>query len=103
MKYTINDLRNALEILNIPESASLSEIKKIYKELLFQWHPDRCKEKKELCNQKTREINKSYKIMRAYCENYKFKFNIDEMERNHGDNKAANFWYERFGDDPIWS
>jgi curved DNA-binding protein CbpA len=48
MKYSIDEIKSALELLNIPEKASLLEIKKVYKDLLFQWHPDRCRGKKEI-------------------------------------------------------
>ena len=103
MEYSIDEIKSALELLNIPEKSSLLEIKKIYKDLLFQWHPDRCREKKEICNKKTRRIIKSYKILLAYCENYKFSFIEEELETNPGSGNPIKFWYERFGDDPIWS
>jgi curved DNA-binding protein CbpA len=46
MENEIDELKKALILLNIPEKASLLEIKKIYKNLLYQWHPDRCIENK---------------------------------------------------------
>jgi len=102
MKNDIDELKKALLLLNIPEKASLLEIKKIYKDLLFQWHPDRCKENKKLCHEKTQKIIRSYKIILTYCDNYRFSFNEVDLEKNFGNVDAVKFWYDRFGDDPIW-
>ena len=102
MKTEIIKINEAVAYLNIPEKASYKEIKKIYKDLLYQWHPDRCKEEKELCHEQTRKIIQSYKIIQNYCENYRLSFNEHELEGGTGVPDPVKFWYERFGDDPIW-
>ncbi|MBA7519803.1 hypothetical protein ES705_11890 [subsurface metagenome] len=102
MKNDLNELKKALRLLNIPEQASLLEIKKIYRDLIFQWHPDRCKEKKEICHEKTRKIIGSYKLVIAYCDSYRFSFDDADLEKSLGNTNEVKFWYDRFGDDPIW-
>ena len=46
---------------NLPDHASLNEIRKLYKELIFRWHPDRCKEDPQICNEKIRKIQEAHK------------------------------------------
>jgi len=88
--------------LNIPKQASILEINKIYKELLYQWHPDRCKEEKEICHEKTQQIIEAYKTVLAYCEHYRFSFENSALQKNFRSDNALRDWLERFGDDPIW-
>lgn len=103
MKSNIDEIKEALKVLEIGPQASLCQIRKKYKELLFQWHPDRCNDNKKLCNEKTRRINAAYKVLLSYCENYLFSFEEEALQNNVGSDSATKFWYERFGDDPIWS
>jgi preprotein translocase subunit Sec63 len=100
-KYKDN-LKDALELLGIPEEASITEIRKIYKDLLFKWHPDKCKKDKEVCNEKTRQIQEAYKIIQVYCENYPISFTREDMDKNQPKEAAFRFWMDQFGDDPIW-
>ena len=89
-------------LLDIPEKASISEIRKIFKELMFKWHPDTCKADKEVCAEKTHQIQDAYKTILAYCEQFPISFSREEMDKIRPQDDAIRFWYERFGDDPIW-
>ena len=102
MKMVKDDLIWALDILEIPDKASIAEIKKIYKELLFKWHPDKCREDEAICNEKTRRIHEAYKIIQVYCENYPISFTREDIDKNQPKEAAFRFWMDRFGDDPIW-
>jgi DnaJ-class molecular chaperone len=102
MKSTVSELKKALSLLEIPEQASILEINKIYKNLLFQWHPDRGLENKKVCNEKTQQIIKSYKLIMSYCEKYRYSFSDDDIEKNLGDTDPVKFWFDKFGEDPIW-
>jgi len=68
---------------------------------LNKWHPDKCKEKPERCKEVTQQINEAYQIIIVYCKNYKYSFREEDIERVLGKNHE-NWWYKRFGDDPIW-
>jgi preprotein translocase subunit Sec63 len=102
MKKNKVDLIQAIELLEIPEQASIIEIKRIYRELLFKWHPDKCKEDKDICSEKTRQIHEAYKIIRVYCDNYPISFAREDVDKNQPKEAAFRFWMDRFGDDPIW-
>ncbi len=42
-------LLEAIKLLEIGERASVAEINRKYRTLLFTWHPDRCREEPEKC------------------------------------------------------
>ena len=54
--------RDYYEVLGIEPSASVREIRKAYRKLAFQCHPDRNREGEE-AHQKMREINEAYAIL----------------------------------------
>jgi len=50
-------------ILGIPRSASDAEIKKAYRKLAMQYHPDRNLGKEKWANEKFKEINEAYGVL----------------------------------------
>jgi len=93
------EITKARQILGLYEVATLKDIKNRYKELLKEWHPDLCKENEEISKEKTIEIINAFKTIMYYCENYKFSFSQEEIEKYLS---ADEFWKKRFGSDPIW-
>lgn len=53
--------RDFYEILGVSKSASEAELKKAYRKLAMQWHPDRNKSAE--ANEKFKEINKAYEVL----------------------------------------
>lgn len=51
------------DILGVPRNASLEEIKRAYRKLALEWHPDRHKEDKEVAEKKFKEINEAYQVL----------------------------------------
>ena len=49
--------------LGVPENASDGEIKKAYRKLAMQYHPDRNPGKEEWANEKFKEINEAYGVL----------------------------------------
>jgi len=50
-------------VLGIPRNASDGEIKKAYRKLAMQYHPDRNSGKEEWANEKFKEINEAYGVL----------------------------------------
>jgi curved DNA-binding protein len=50
-------------ILGVPRSASDTEIKKAYRKLAMQYHPDRNPGKEKWANEKFKEINEAYGVL----------------------------------------
>ncbi len=53
--------RDYYEILGVSKSASIEEIKKAYRKLALEWHPDR--NKKPEAHEKFKEINEAYAVL----------------------------------------
>jgi DnaJ-class molecular chaperone len=102
MNMSPDDLKEAMDIMGIHEQASLMEIRKRYKDLIFEWHPDRCKQNPEICKEKMHTIQDAYTLILSYCEQVKISFKDEDIRRFTGKGEAFDFWYDRFGDDPIW-
>jgi DnaJ-class molecular chaperone len=50
-------------ILGVPRNASAQEIKKAYRKLAMQYHPDRNPGKEQQANEKFKEINEAYGVL----------------------------------------
>jgi DnaJ-class molecular chaperone len=99
MKYKYKDIIEAKELLNLPERASLVEIKSNYRELIKQWHPDKCKKNNKKCNEMTRKIIFAYNVIITYCNQYQYSFAEEEVKKYLS---VEDWWLERFGNDSLW-
>ena len=89
----------ARKILELPEAATMEEIKDSYRRLIKKWHPDRCVEEKEACLEMTNKIISAYKVILNYCRNYKFSFSQKEVEKYI---TGEEWWMRQFGQGPVW-
>ncbi|MBU0987305.1 MAG: J domain-containing protein [Proteobacteria bacterium] len=87
-------------LLELPERATLQEIKSHYRSLVQKWHPDRCMDDPAKCREMTVKIIAAYRLINDYCKNYKFSFSKKEVGRYIS---AEEWWFERFGHQPLWS
>ena len=60
------------EILGVPKTASVDQIKKAYRELALRYHPDRNKDKG--AEEKFKEINEAYYFCHIYSPIFSFSF-----------------------------
>ena len=89
----------ARKILDLGDMASLKEIKVAYRLQSKKWHPDKCKKKdKELCHEKMKEINKAYKVILKYIEDYRYSFAKEKVIEENPEER----WKAQFGGDPVW-
>lgn len=93
------EILEAKELLNLPERASMEEIKSRYRRLITQWHPDKCNENTETCNEMTKKLNAAYKTIMLYCEEYKYSFAKEEIKKYLS---VEEWWSQKFGNDPLW-
>jgi len=93
------EISAAREILELPERATMPEIKANYKKLLNRWHPDKCSDDIERCNEMTGKITAAYKIIIDYCSRYSFSFSEEEVANYLSEDEL---WMEQFGNEPLW-
>jgi DnaJ-class molecular chaperone len=55
--------RDHYSVLGIGRDASEEEVKKAYKKSALQWHPDKNMDKKDLAEQKFKEISAAYVVL----------------------------------------
>ncbi|XP_042016510.1 dnaJ protein P58IPK homolog isoform X2 [Salvia splendens] len=74
------------KILGVSRTASMSEIKKAYKKLALQWHPDKNVDNKEEAEDKFREIATAYEVLGDEDKRTKYDTgeDIDGMGMNMG-------------------
>jgi preprotein translocase subunit Sec63 len=101
-EITAEALREAAEILGIQERASLNEIRSCYYEQIKVWHPDVSMKDPAMSHEMTIRLKKAYDLLVDYCMNHTFSFRIEDLARDL-EQSPADYWMERFGDDPIWS
>lgn len=77
----------------------MKSIKKSYRKLLLEWHPDKCTQNQELCIEMTRMLIAAYQTIMDYCRQYQFSFSEEAVRRHLS---PEEWWFERFGDAPLW-
>ncbi|MFO7553711.1 MAG: J domain-containing protein [Desulfobacterales bacterium] len=93
------DINAARMLLDLPERATMADIKSQYRAKIQQWHPDRCKAERDACKEMTVRIITAYRLISDYCKNYEFSFSKEEVGHYLS---AEEWWFERFGRSPLW-
>ena len=82
--------RDYYEVLGVPRNASADELKKAYRKLAFQYHPDRNPGDKE-AEEKFKEASEAYNVL---CDEKKRamydQFGFDGVGRNQGFNSSSD-------------
>jgi len=92
----------AKTLLGLPDQASLGEIKKAYRRLSKEHHPDLARHKEEGPEAQRLEMHRlteACQILLEYGKKYKIPLVPGEDQPLDGE----DWWMERFGDDPLWS
>lgn len=101
----MKEIINAMHILELPDKASLINVKKNFRSLILKWHPDKCQKNKTKCHEITKKLVNSYTVLLNYCKNNNLKI-VDVasiLEKKNAQNEATEFWYKHFGKDHFWS
>lgn len=88
----------ARKLLELPEQATLSEIKKAYRRMSKKYHPDTSGQQGAGADISMDEIIEAYQVLLDYCTNYSFPLVIADDENL----EAEDWWLDRFGQDPLW-
>jgi len=92
---TYRQLQDALAVFGLGERATLKQIKAHHRTLAKTYHPDR----DEISDpDKMRQINTAYRVLLAYCENYRFCFSEAEFLEQVPEERLRR----QFDWDPVW-
>ncbi len=97
--FNFKEIDAARKLLGLPSEATLTEIKEAYRNKVREYHPDKCQdEKKKGENEKKMaQINRAYKILLNYIEEYKFSFKEEAVERYRPDRDMRRFYQDWLG------
>ncbi|MDR2549573.1 MAG: J domain-containing protein [Desulfobulbus sp.] len=93
----------AREVLRLPERASLAEIKRNYRRLSKQYHPDAAESGSAGSGEQMYRITAAYELLMRYCTEYRFPLKREEAEDAGLDPyDPEDWWQARFGPNPLW-
>ncbi|MCL1980478.1 MAG: J domain-containing protein [Proteobacteria bacterium] len=96
-------IEQAREVLQLPERASLAEIKRSYRRLSKQYHPDAIASRPEGSGELMYRITAAYELLIQYCNEYQVPLKRDEADDADLDiYDPEDWWQARFGPDPLW-
>jgi hypothetical protein len=101
VEVTPESLKEAAELLGIGGRASFNEIRQAYHDRIKKWHPDVSTQDPAMAHDMTIRVKMAYDLLVDYCMNHTFSFRIEDLAKDL-EQSPADFWMERFGDDPIW-
>ena len=88
MQFSFEDIDRARRLLGLDEEATLEEIRSAFKRLARSVHPDTCKQERQVCEEKYKELSSAYNLLIKYCENYRYSFKEKEVARQKWDREA---------------
>jgi DnaJ-class molecular chaperone len=78
------EIEEARKLLGLGEAATLKEIKKAYRTLAHRHHPDKLSGTiGEESAETMKRLNRAYKLLMDYCENYKYSFSEEDVARTY--------------------
>ncbi|MBE0575989.1 MAG: J domain-containing protein [Desulfuromonadales bacterium] len=93
---TYREFRQAIEVFDLGERATLDQIKTRHRELVKAHHPDRgsSSDPEVICR-----VNCAYEVLTAYCESYRYCFAEEEFLEQVPEERLRR----QFDWDPVWS
>jgi len=75
----VSEIKNALELLDLPVLISRSDIKNRYYQLAKEHHPDMNGGN----SGDMEEINRAYALLIEYIDSFRYTFDVDEIARQY--------------------
>ena len=92
---TYGELQDALALFGLGERATLRQVKARHRALAKAHHPDQGAGGDP---QTMQRVNAAYRVLLAYCENYRFSFSEAEFLEQVPEERLRR----QFGWDPVW-
>jgi len=87
MLNPVDEIKHALEVLELPNLITRADLKKQYRFLSKKYHPDKGGDAK-----KQEELNYAYTLLTAYIEEFRYTFDDKEIANQFpGASHAAQF------------
>ena len=91
-----DSINEARKTLGLGEMATLKEIKDAYLKLAHRYHPGKHQYAIEEEAVMIRQINKAYKLLSDYCDNYKYSFHEEAVRLTYPYEEYVRNWYDNW-------
>ena len=86
------EMDKARKILNLPEAATLDEIKKAYRKFSLRYHPDQGTISEDDSRaEKFREITRARDVLLKYLASYRYLFTEEDFKKHLGPESKEPF------------
>jgi len=91
------EIDEARKVLGLSEVATLKEIRRAYRTLANQYHPDkRSSAESEETEEIMKRLNWAYKLLSEYCDDYKYSFREEAVARTYPDEEYLRTFKDRW-------
>jgi len=77
-------IQEALEALDLPSLVTRGDIKKRYRQLAREYHPDRGES-----NDRMERINAAYTLLMEYIDRFRYRFDAEEIAQQYPEGEHA--------------
>jgi DnaJ-class molecular chaperone len=92
------EIEEARKLLGLGEAATLKEIRSAYRRLAHQHHPDKIDGVSENNNEMMKELNRAYKVLIDYCNEYRYSFRHEDVSRVYPEEEDLKEWRGKWFD-----
>jgi DnaJ-class molecular chaperone len=94
-----NEIEEARKLLGLGEAATLKQIKTAYRSLAHRYHPDKQSNPAgEESAETMKRINRAYKLLTEYCDNYKYSFREEDIARTYPQEEYLRTFKDKWHD-----
>jgi DnaJ family protein A protein 2 len=93
-----SEIDRARKLLGLGEAATLKEIKSAYRRLAHRHHPDKNDSAAVRSNEVMKELNRAYKLLMDYYNEYRYSFRRDDVSRVYPEAENIENWRDRWSD-----
>jgi DnaJ-class molecular chaperone len=91
-----SEIDRARKLLGLGEAATQREIKSAYRRLAHHHHPDKHGSVGEKSNEIMKELNRAYKLLMDYCNEYRYSFRREDVSRVYPEEEDIETWRDRW-------
>jgi len=97
--FNFKEIDASRKLLGLSSEATLGETKEAYRKKVKEYHPDKCYDeaKRGENERKMAQINRAYKVLLSYIEEYRFSFKKEDVERCDPDRDMRRFYQDWLG------
>jgi len=92
------EIDEARRILGLGETATMKEIKNAYRRLSHHHHPDKNDSANEKSNEMMKKLNRAYKVLMDYCNEYRYSFRQEDITKVHPGEDDFRTWHDKWFD-----